>query len=464
MLAAHGGFHALDVVYADDRGDEMPIRSEAEYREALLYCEQEGGTWRISLELTQVEPVQDAQPTCAPRSPLRAISRPEPEPEAATLETGSAPLPVVAAGTVHEPELIIQATVDGSDTVEIAALRDKTSFATLFDRWGKPRVTYVDEEGDVITVLSENEWLEALRCGTQGGVMRINVATAPLPAPALELADAGPGSGTLVIRARGMAGERVVHTTMGAQFEEVAALIGTSELEYVDDDGDTITCSSALEWREAIRFAAHNSHGQLQLDVAVRTGLTHADQVNTCNSSTEKRVDACNSGPMPDEVLGSALHGWLLARARTISTGTPAPPSPLAFALKLAESQDWDGQVQKLTLDGSAAVDLAVCSAPELFVTETCWGTISFLRPPVDAGRCTKVSGSALLQVAHGTLVLRQINFCHLSASKVRTSRGSTGQVVCCSASSSGGTLSVKINGEGVELERGEELLIQYAA
>jgi hypothetical protein len=126
------------------------------------------------------------------------------------------------------------------------------------------------------------------------------------------------------------------------------------------------------------------------------------------------------------------------------------------------ESQEWDADAQKLTLGGSVAPAAAVGRGPELFVTESCWGTMSFLPPPAESNRA-KVTGSVLLQVAHGTVALRQVELRNLSASKVRASRGSDGDVVRCTASSSGGTLSVKINEDGVRLERGEELLIQYA-
>ena len=60
-------------------------------------------------------------------------------------------------------------------------------------------------------------------------------------------------------------------------------------------------------------------------------------------------------------------------------------------------------------------------------------------------------------------MVLRQVDLRGLAASKVRASRGKDGDVVRCTASSSGGTLSVKISEDSVRLDRGEELLIQYA-
>ena len=69
MLAAHGGVESLDVVYTDDRGEELCIRSEAEYREALQFSEQEGGTWRISLELSPNLSSGAARPAYAPSKP-----------------------------------------------------------------------------------------------------------------------------------------------------------------------------------------------------------------------------------------------------------------------------------------------------------------------------------------------------------------------------------------------------------
>ena len=432
MLAAHGGVHSFDVVYTDDQGEELSIRSEPDYREALRFCEQEAGTWRISLELSHRAP------------PLSCPSLPP--------------------GLEENAELVVQVTLEGGGTVDLAASRG-AAFATLFGRWEHPIVTYVDEDGDLITVGSEVEWQEALRCAEQGGVVRVNVSlglSGPLPAPACEPAAAGvPGTGALVINVRGTAGERMIRTTTDAPFEEVAALAGAATLEYVDDDGDTITCCSALEWREAVRFATHNSHGDLQLDVTAGKSLAGAEA-----PVTRETENACDSVPMTDEVLGEAMHGWLLARARTSTRGTPPPPSPLAYALKLAEPQEWDESARKLTLGGAVGPAAAVGRGPELFVTESCWGTISSVPPPAaaEASRRAKVTGSVLLQVAHGTVVLRQVDLRDLSASKVRASRGIDGAVVRCAASSSAGTLSVKINEDGVRLERGEELLIQYAA
>ena len=422
--------HSFDVVYTDDQGEELSIRSEPDYREALRFCEQEGGTWRISLELAHRAP------------PLSCPSLP-PSPEGAA-------------------ELVVQVTLEGGGTVDLAASRG-AAFATLFGRWEHPIVTYVDEDGDLITVGSEVEWQEALRCAEQGGVVRVNVSlglSRPLPAPACEPAEAGaPGTGALVINVQGTAGERMIRTTTDAPFEEIAALAGAATLEYVDDDGDTITCGSDVEWREAVRFATHNPHGDLQLDVAAGKRLAPADP-----PVTREPENAYGSVPMTDEVLGAAMHGWLLARARTSSRGTPPPLSPLAYALKLAEAQEWDDSAQKLTLGSQGAA--AVGRGPEIFVTESCWGTISFVAPPspAEGSRRAKATGSVLLQVAHGTIVLRQLDLRDLSASKVRASRGIDGAVVRCAASSSAGTLSVKINEDGVRLERGEELLIQYAA
>jgi hypothetical protein len=474
VLSAHGGFDALTVIYTDDEGDEISIGSEAEYREALRFCEQEGGTWRISLELThagssspQVLSPRISSPRVASPPPQLLSPEPEPEPAAPQVE-------VACAGAAPCSDLVIRATVDGGDTVDVAVPRAEATFAAVFGRWGQPRVTYVDEEGDVITVGSEAEWAEALRCGTrENGVMRVDVALAPVPtAPAVAVADGH--SGVLLVNVRSQSGRHVVRTTTQAPFAEVAELVGTAVLEYIDDDGDTITCSSAPEWGEALRFATRNSEGELQLDVTVDApGPGGAAQEPNAADLEGVRNDGRQS-MTDEEALGEALHGWLLARQQSCNDGRPPPPSPLAPALKLAEAQEWDSAAQKLTLDtpsaaGGSAGASASAGLPaiaELFVTESCWGTISHLPPPTEPSHRTKVTGSALLQVAHGTLVVRQIALRGLGAKKVRASRGKDGAVVRCAASSSSGTLSVKIEGEeeGVRLERGEEFLIQFAA
>eukprot|EP01043_Picozoa_sp_COSAG02_P002446 COSAG02_NODE_56_length_43700_cov_33.650765_17_plen_465_part_00 len=447
VLAAHGGVESLDVVYTDDRGDELCIRSEAEYREALQFSEQEGGTWRISLELS---PNLSTDATSLQSVGCGAESAPVAEPGLIVQATvdGGATVDIALerdeaeSAPVAEPGLIVQATVNGGATVDIALERDEAgneaSFAKLCNRWENPCVTYVDEEGDVITVGSEMEWREALRCAAQDGVMRVNVALGSLPAPALEqpAPAAAPGSATLVVNVQGTSGERMIRTTADAPSEEVAALAGAAALENL------------------------NSHGDLQLDVAIGKRLAGSQNVQAADPVAATPERAGDSAPMPDEMIGEALHGWLLARARS----TTPSPSPLAFALHLVESQEWDGEAQKLTLlSGSVAPAAAVGRGPEVFVTESCWGTMSVLGPPAETNARAKVTGSVLLQIAHGTIALRQVDLRNLSASKVRASRGSDGDVVRCAASSSGGTLSVKINEDGVRLDRGEELLIQYA-